>query len=172
MITYKEALELLKTESPVYYKDSKKRKIIGVTRRRDIDSLVASVEVLDESINSVSAVSLNNIYTSEEDVEAPDTSMAFIKINELIETLEDMKSCFRYEDIEKAKDLYNKLMRGSIRLDEEIANLSNDIKDRHVIGMIDKSKANLENIDLKNDVINEEVGLRDDNESIYKSENE
>nr|DAN81508.1 MAG TPA: hypothetical protein [Caudoviricetes sp.] len=172
MITYKEALELLKTESPVYYQDSKKRKIIGVTWRRDVDSLVASVEVLDESINSVSAVSLNNIYTSEEDVEAPDTSMALTKINELIETLEDMKSCFRYEDIEKAKDLYNKLMRGSIRLDEEIANLSNDIKDRHVIGMIDKSKANLENIDLKNDVIDEKVGLRDDNESIYESKDE
>ncbi len=169
MITYKEALELLKTESPVYYQDSKKRKIIGVTWRRDVDSLVASVEVLDESINSVSAVSLNNIYKSEEDVEAPDTSMAFVKINELIETLEDMKSCFRYEDIEKAKDLYNKLMRGSIMLDEEIANLSNDIKDRQVIGMIDKSKANLEDVDLENDV---EVGVRDDGESIYESENE
>lgn len=172
MITYKEALELLKTESPVYYKDDKKRKITGVTWRRDVDSLVASVEVLDETMNGVSAVSLNNIYTSEEDVEAPDTSMALIKINELIEILEEMKSCFRYEDVEKAKDVYNKLMRGCIRLDEEIANLSNDIKDRHVIGMIDKSKAHLEDVDLKNDVINEEVGLRDDNESIYESENE
>lgn len=172
MITYREALELLKTESPVYYKDDKKRKITGVTWRRDVDSLVASVEVLDESINSVSAVSLNNIYTCEEDVEAPDTSMALVKINELIETLEDMKSCFRYEDIEKAKDLYNKLMRGSIRLDEEIANLSNDMKDRQVMEMIDKSNANLEDIDLEKDVIDEEVGLRDDNESICESENE
>ena len=172
MITYKEALELLKTESPVYYKDDKKRKIIGVTWRRDIDSLIASVEVLDESINSVSAVSLNNIYTSEEGVEAPDTSMALVKINELIEILEEMKSCFRYEDVEKAKDAYNKLMRGSIRLDEEIANLSNDIKDRQVIEMVDESKANLENIDLEKDVIDEEVCLRDDDESIYESENQ
>lgn len=172
MITYKKALELLKTESPVYYKDSKKRKITGVTWRRDIDSLVASVEVLDESMNGVSVVGLNDIYTSEDEIEAADTSGALTSINELIEILDYMKACFRYEDVEKAKDLYNKLMRGSIKLDEEIANLSNDIKDRHVIGMIDKSKANLENIDLENDVINEEVGLRDDNEFIYESENE
>lgn len=172
MITYKEALELLKTESPVYHKDSKKRKITGVTWRRDIDSLVASVEVLDESMNGVSVVGLNNIYTCEEDVEAPDTSMALIKINELIEILEEMKSCFRYEDIEKAKDAYNKLMRGSIKLDEEIANLSENLGNKKVIEMIDKSKADLEDTDLENDVINEEVGVRNDSEPIYEIENE
>lgn len=169
MITYKEALELLKTERPVYYKDSKKRKITGVTWRRDIDSLVASVEVLEEFMNGVSIVGLNDIYTSEDEIEAADTSGALASINELIEILEYMKSCFRYEDVDKAKDLYNKLMRGSIRLDKEIANLYENLGNKKVIEMIDKSKSDLENINLENDVIDEEVGGNDDNESIYES---
>lgn len=164
MITYKEALELLKTESPVYYKDSKKRKITGVTWRRDIDSLVASVEVLDESMNGVSVVSLNNIYTSEEDIEVSDTSMALVKINELIETLKEMKSCLRYEDIEKAKDLYNKLMRGCIRLDEEIMNLSNEIYSRDT--------NDLDYINQIYEDFDEEVGGSNESESIYESKNE
>lgn len=170
MITYKEALELLKTESPVYYKDNKKRKITGVIWRRDIDSLVASVEVLDESMNGVSVVSLNDIYISEDEIEAADTSGALASINELIDILDNIKSCFRYEDVEKAKDQYNKLMRGSIRLDEEIANLSNDIKDRQVIGMIDKRKDDLADIDLENEV-DDEVGERNDSNPLYESQN-
>lgn len=161
MITYKEALELLKTESPVYYKDSKKRKITGVTWRRDIDSLVASVEVLDESINGVSVVSLNDIYTSEDEIEAADTSGALASINELIEILDNMKSCFRYEDIEKAKDLYNKLMRGSIRLDEEIMSLSNEIYSRDT--------NDLDYINHIYEDFDEEVGGSDESESIYES---
>lgn len=161
MITYKEALELLKTESPVYYKDSKKRKITGVTWRRDIDSLVASVEVLDEFINGVSVVSLNDIYTSDYEIEAADTSGALASINELIEILDNMKSCFRYEDVEKAKDLYNKLMRGSIRLDEEIMSLSNEIYSRDT--------NDLDYINQIYEDFDEEVGIRDDNESIYES---
>ena len=161
MITYKEALELLKTESPVYYKDSKKRKITGVTWRRDIDSLVASVEVLDEFINGVSVVSLNDIYTSDYEIEAADTSGALASINELIEILDNMKSCFRYEDVEKAKDLYNKLMRGSIRLDEEIMSLSNEIYSRDT--------NDLDYINQIYEDFDEEVGIRDDNESSYES---
>ena len=161
MITYKEALELLKTESPVYYKDSKKRKITGVTWRRDIDSLVASVEVLDESINGVSVVSLNDIYTSEDEIEAADTSGALASINELIEILDNMKSCFRYEDIEKDKDLYNKLMRGSIRLDEEIMSLSNEIYSRDT--------NDLDYINHIYEDFDEEVGGSDESESIYES---
>lgn len=35
MISYKEAMELLKSESPVYYKDQVKRKITGLIWRRD-----------------------------------------------------------------------------------------------------------------------------------------
>jgi hypothetical protein len=161
MITYKEALELLKTERPVYYNDSKKRKITGVTWRRDIDSLVASVEVLDEFINGVSVVSLNDIYTSDYEIEAADTSGALASINELIEILDNMKSCFRYEDVEKAKDLYNKLMRGSIRLDEEIMSLSNEIYSRDT--------NDLDYINQIYEDFDEEVGIRDDNESIYES---
>lgn len=164
MITYKEALELLKTESPVYYKDNKKRKITGVIWRRDIDSLVASVEVLDEFINGVSVVSLNDIYTSDYEIEAADTSGALASINELIEILEDMKSCFRYEDVEKAKDLYNKLMRGSIRLDEEIMSLSNEIYSRDT-NDLDYINQIYEDFDI-------EVGEKEDSESIYENENE
>ena len=164
MITYKEALELLKTESPVYYKDSKKRKITGVTWRRDIDSLVASVEVLDEFINGVSVVSLNDIYTSDYEIEAADTSGALASINELIEILDNMKSCLRYEDVEKAKDLYNKLMRGGIRLDEEIMSLSNEIysRDTNDLDYINQIYADFD----------EEVGGSDENESIYEIQNE
>ena len=124
MISYKEALELLKSQRPVYYKDTKKRKITGVTWRRDPDCIYASVEVLDEALNSVSHVRLDDIFTSEEEVESIDTGKALEKINEAIEILQSMKSCFVYEDVEMAKDAYNKLMRVCIKLDGEIMGLS------------------------------------------------
>lgn len=124
MISYKEALELLKSQRPVYYKDTKKRKITGVTWRRDPDCIYASVEVLDEALNSVSHVRLDDIFTSEEEIESIDTSKALEKINEAIEILQSMKSCFVYEDVERAKDAYNKLMRECINLDSEIMALS------------------------------------------------
>ena len=129
MISYKEALELLKSQRPVYYKDERKRKITGVTWRRDPDCIYASVEVLDESLNSVSHVSLDEIFTSEEEVESIDTSKALEKINEAIEILQSMKSCFVYEDVERAKDAYNKLMRVCIKLDGDIMGLSLDVGD-------------------------------------------
>lgn len=124
MISYKEALELLKSQRPVYYKDTKKRKITGVTWRRDPDCIYASVEVLDEALNSVSHVRLDDIFTSEEEIESIDTSKPLEKINEAIEILQSMKSCFVYEDVERAKDAYNKLMRVCIKLDGEIMGLS------------------------------------------------
>ena len=124
MISYKEALELLKSQRPVYYKDTKKRKITGVTWRRDPDCIYASVEVLDEALNSVSHVRLDDIFTSEEEIESIDTSKALEKINEAIEILQSMKNCFVYEDVERAKDAYNKLMRLCIKLDGEIMGLS------------------------------------------------
>lgn len=124
MISYKEALELLKSQRPVYYKDTKKRKITGVTWRRDPDCIYASVEVLDEALNSVSHVRLDDIFTSEEEIESIDISKALEKINEAIEILQSMKSCFVYEDVERAKDAYNKLMRVCINLDSEIMALS------------------------------------------------
>ena len=124
MISYKEALELLKSQRPVYYKDERKRKITGVTWRRDPDCIYASVEVLDEALNSVSHVRLDDIFTSEEEIESIDTSMALEKINEAIEILQSMKNCFVYEDVERAKDAYNKLMRECIKLDGEIMGLS------------------------------------------------
>ena len=123
MISYKEALELLKSQRPVYYKDERKRKITGVTWRRDPDCIYASVEVLDESLNSVSHVRLDDIFTSEEEIESIDTSKALEKINEAIEILQNMKNCFVYEDVERAKDAYNKLMRVCIKLDGEIMGL-------------------------------------------------
>ena len=129
MISYKEALELLKTEAPVYYKDERKRKITGVTWRRDPDCIYASVEVLDEALNSVSHVRLDDVFTSEEEIESIDTSKALERINEAIEILQSMKSCFVYEDVERAKDAYNKLMRVCIKLDGEIMGLSLNIGD-------------------------------------------
>lgn len=164
MITYKEALELLKTERPVYYNDSKKRKITGVTWRRDADSLVASVEVLDESTSSVSIAKLENIVTSEEESRSIDASEALTKINDLIEILDNMKSCFTYEDVELAKDTYNKLMRGCITLDEEIMSLSNEIYSRDT-NDLDYINQIYEDFDV-------EVVEREDSESIYESENE
>ena len=129
MISYKEALELLKSQRPVYYKDERKRKITGVTWRRDPDCIYASVEVLDEALNSVSHVRLDDIFTSEEEIESIDTSKALEKINEAIEILQSMKNCFVYEDVERAKDAYNKLMRVCIKLDGEIMGLSLNIGD-------------------------------------------
>lgn len=124
MISYKEALELLKSQRPVYYKDTKKRKITGVTWRRDPDCIYAIVEVLDEALNSVSHVRLDDIFTSEEEIESIDTSKALERINDSIEILQSMKNCFVYEDVERAKDAYNKLMRECIKLDGDIMGLS------------------------------------------------
>ena len=140
MITYKEALELLKTEKPIYYKDTKKRKITGVIWRRDADSLFATVEVLDESRNCVNIVGLEDISISEEENESFDSSAAVIEVNKLMEELQNMKSCIIYENVEKVKDSYNRLMRGSIKLDTEIRNLSDRIKNDKIIEMIDKNK--------------------------------
>ena len=140
MITYKEALELLKTEKPIYYKDTKKRKITGVIWRRDADSLFATVEVLDESRNCVSIVELNDIETCEEEIVSIDSSNALVMVNELIEVLQNMKSCFIYENVNKAKDGYNKLMKKAIKLDEEIRVLTDKIDDKKVIEMIENNK--------------------------------
>lgn len=130
MITYKEALELLKTEIPVYYEDQKKRKLTGVTWRRDPDCLYATAEVLDEATNSISNVRLDRVYASEDEIESIDTSEALKNINQIIEILQTMKNCFIYEDVEKAKDNYNKLMRVCIKLDEAIMFLSEGVIER------------------------------------------
>lgn len=140
MISYKEAMELLKSESPVYYKDQVKRKITGLIWRRDHDSLYATVEVLDESRNCVSIVSLDDIETCEEEVVSIDSSKALLGVNELIEVLQSIKSCFIYENVDKAKDGYNKLMREAIKLDEEIRALADKVDDKKVIEMIEKTK--------------------------------
>lgn len=140
MITYKEALELLKTEKPIYYKDIKKRKITGVIWRRDADSLFATVEVLDESRNCVSIVGLEDVSINEECSDSLDSSLAVIEVNKLMEELQNMKACIIYENEEKVKDSYNRLMRGAIKLDTEIRNLSDKIKNDKIIEMIDKNK--------------------------------
>lgn len=140
MISYKEALELLKSESPVYYKDQIKRKITGLIWRRDHDSLYSTVEVLDESRNCVSVVGLDDINTCEEEIGSIDSSEALSRVNELIEVLQNMKSCFIYENVDKAKDGYNKLMKKAIKLDEEIRALADKIDDKKVIEMIEKNK--------------------------------
>lgn len=140
MISYKEALELLKSESPVYYKDQIKRKITGLIWRRDHDSLYSTVEVLDESRNCVSVVGLDDINTCEEKIGSIDSSEALSRVNELIEVLQNMKSCFIYENVDKAKDGYNKLMKKAIKLNEEIRALSDKIDDKKVIEMIEKNK--------------------------------
>ena len=139
MISYKEAMELLKSESPVYYKDQIKRKITGLIWRRDHDSLYSTVEVLDESRNCVSIVGLDDIMTCEEEIDSIDSSKALIKVNELIEVLQNLKSCLIYENVDKAKDVYNKLMREAIKLDEEIMAMSDRIDDQKVIEMIEKN---------------------------------
>ncbi len=140
MISYKEAMELLKSESPVYYKDHIKRKITGLIWRRDHDSLYSNVEVLDESRNFVSIVGLDDITTCEEEIDSIDSSKALIKVNDLIEVLQNMKACLIYENVDKAKDVYNKLMREAIKLDEEIMAMSDKIDDQKVIEMIERNK--------------------------------
>ncbi|MDY2928296.1 hypothetical protein [Anaerococcus sp.] len=140
MISYKEAMGLLKSESPVYYKDQIKRKITGLIWRRDHNSLYSTVEVLDESRNCVSIVGLDDITTCEEEIESVDSSKALIKVNNLIEVLQNMKACLIYENVDKAKDLYNKLMREAIKLDEEIMAMSDKVDDQKVIEMIEKNK--------------------------------
>ena len=51
-----------------------------------------------------------------------------------------MKACLIYENVDKAKDVYNKLMREAIKLDEEIMAMSDKIDDQKVIEMIEKNK--------------------------------
>lgn len=140
MITYKRALELLKSEAPVYYKDVRKRKITGVIWRRDSESLYSSVELLDESMNCVSVVGLKNITESEEEIDKLDYSLALIRVNGLFEILQNLKTSIVYEDMDRAKENYNKLLRGAIKLDGEIKSLVEKIDNKKIIEMIDKNK--------------------------------
>ena len=181
MISYKEAMELLKSESPVYYKDQVKRKITGLIWRRDYDSLYSTVEVLDESRNCVSIVGLDDIMTCEEEIERIDSSNALLKIDDLIEILQNMKTCLIYENVDKAKHVYNKLMREAIKLDEEIMAMADKIDDQKVIEMIEKNKQeeeagfpelDYETIEKENAELDRRMEEFDDEDFDYEEEEE
>lgn len=140
MITYKRALELLKSEEPVYYRDVRKRKITGVIWRRDSKSLYSSVELLDESMNCVSVVGLENIAECEEEIDKLDYSLALIRVDDLFEILQRLKTSILYEDMDMAKENYNKLLKGAIKLDGEINSLAEKIDNKKIIEMIEKNK--------------------------------
>lgn len=86
-IDYKKALELLKTEEPIYYDGYLKRKVTGIVWRRDVDALIPRLEVLDEETHSVSYVGLDKVDLAEDvKMQNPDGS-------------EVLKACYRMEDI-------------------------------------------------------------------------
>lgn len=131
-------MELLKSQDPVYYDGVLKRKITGVIWRRDVDSLVASVEVLDDETDSISYVGLDKLDKAiDEDIKWFDVVDALVEINKCSEILEQMKASLIYERVDKAKDGYNRLMRRAIKLDEEIQKVDEKSFDKKVIAAID-----------------------------------
>ena len=140
MITYREAMDLMRDECPIYCNGFKMRKITGLIWRRGHDSMYACAEVLDENMNCVSVVALKDISTCDDESVSVDNCRVLAKVNDLIGVLENMRCSLVYEDIDRAKDNYNRLIRECTKLDVEIIKYGEKLSNRKIIGMIDKAK--------------------------------
>ena len=137
MISYKKAMELLKSEEPVYYNGMFKRKVCGLVWRRDRNSLVCSAEVLDEDTSSISVVRLKDLdRCKDKAVDHMEVSNGLDHINGLYEALDQIRASFIYEDIDRVKDGYNKLMKKAILLDKEIGDFNEGLLNKKVIDVI------------------------------------
>lgn len=136
-IDYKKALELLKTEEPIYYDGHLKRKVTGVVWRRDIDALVPRLEVLDEETHSVSYVGLDKVDLAEDvRIENPDGSEVLKACYRMEDILDQIKTSIAYERGAGASEGYVRMMREAIKLDKAICDFAIKESDKKVLETI------------------------------------
>lgn len=136
-IDYKKALELLKTEEPVYYDGHLKRKVTGVVWRRDVDALIPRLEVLDYETNSVSYVGLDKVGLAEDvRIENPDGSEVLKACYRIEDILDQIKTSIAYERGAGAAEGYVRMMREAIKLDQAICDFAIKESDKKVLETI------------------------------------
>lgn len=137
MISYKEAMELLKTEEPIYYNGHLKRKVTGIVWRRDIDALVPRLEVLDEETHSVSYVGLDKVDLAEDvriqNLDGADVLKACHRMEDIIDQI---KTSIAYERGAGAAEGYVRMMREAIKLDKAICDFAIKESDKKVLETI------------------------------------
>ena len=151
-IDYKKALELLKTEEPIYYDGHLKRKVTGIVWRRDIDALVPRLEVLDEETHSVSYVGLDKVDLAQ-DVKTinSDGTEVLKACHRMEDILDQIKTSIAYERGAGAAECYVRMMREAIKLDKAICDFAIKESDKKV----------LETIKAAQDLTAEEISKED-----------
>lgn len=140
-IDYKKALELLKTEEPIYYDGHLKRKVTGVVWRRDVGALVPRLEVLDEETHSISYVKLDKVDLAEDvRIENPDGSEVLKACHRMEDIIDQIKTSIAYERGAGASDGYVRMMREAIKLDEAICDFAIRESDKKVLETIKASQ--------------------------------
>lgn len=140
-IDYKKALELLKTEEPIYNDGHLKRKVTGVVWRRDVGALVPRLEVLDEETHSVSYVGLDKVDLAEDvRIENPDGSEVLKACYRMEDIIDQIKTSIAYERGAGAAEGYVRMMREAIKLDKAICDFSIKESDKKVIETIKASQ--------------------------------
>ena len=136
-IDYKKALELLKTEEPVYYDGFLKRKITGVVWRRDVGALVPRLEVLDEETNSISYVGLNKVDVAQDvKIINPDGAEVLKACHRIEDIIDQIRTSIAYERGAGAAEGYVRMMREAIKLDEAICDFAIKESDKKVLETI------------------------------------
>ena len=151
-IDYKKALELLKTEEPIYYDGHLKRKVTGVVWRRDVGALVPRLEVLDEETHSISYVKLDKVDLAEDvKISNPDGSEVLKACHRIEDIIDQIKTSIAYERGAGAAEGYVRMMREAIKLDKAICDFSIKESDKKVI----------ETIKASHDLTGEEIAKED-----------
>ena len=136
-IDYKKALELLKTEEPIYYDGHLKRKVTGVVWRRDVGALVPRLEVLDEETDSVSYVGLDKVDLAEDvRIENPDGAEVLKACHRIEDIIDQIKTSIAYERGAGAAEGYVRMMREAIKLDKAICDFAIKESDKKVLETI------------------------------------
>ena len=151
-IDYKKALELLKTEEPIYYDGHLKRKVTGVVWRRDVGALVTRLEVLDEETDSISYVGLDKVDLAE-DVKITNSDGAEVlkACHRMEDIIDQIKTSIAYERGAGAAEGYVRMMREAIKLDKAICDFAIKESDKKV----------LETIKAGQDLTSEEIAKED-----------
>ena len=136
-IDYKKALELLKTEEPIYYNGFLKSKITGVVWRRDVGALVPRLEVLDEETDSISYVGLDKVDLAEDvKIVNPDESEVLKACHRMEDIIDQIRTSIAYERGAGAAEGYVRLMREAIKLDKAICDFAIKESDKKVLETI------------------------------------
>lgn len=151
-IDYKKALELLKTEEPIYYNGFLKRKITGVVWRRDVGALVPRLEVLDEETDSISYVGLNKVDVAQDvKIVNPDGAEVLKSCHRIEDIIDQIRTSIAYERGAGAAEGYVRMMREAIKLDKAICDFAIRESDKKV----------LETIKAGQDLTREEIAKED-----------